>query len=208
MGDFHQGDERFSDISRGNQCYPICLAALLYTKVKEVSQWRSYDINEILLLGDEVYKMIRTEVHENHLRVEELPTCIELFDSTFSINQEPQILPHLNQTIHIPGTLSLHDAFSECFMKNKHALICIGCYASAVIQTETSFFLFDSHARNQQGLPDGDGKAIVLSFCNLDNLCAYIYKLNTALGYAETTILEITGINITQMRQQEKEIAT
>ena len=92
------------------------------------------------------YKVIFPQVNENHLNVGDLPCYIDLFDTIYSVEQDEQILPHLNQSI--PGSLSLCCAFENCFTRNRIAFIFIGCYASAVIKPSSTFWFFDSYARN------------------------------------------------------------
>ena len=205
LGNFHQGDYQFSTGSRGQQCYPNALIALLYAQVKDVCQWSCEDLDRILIIGDELYKSIRRQVCENYLRVEELPSCIEIFGSVYIIQQDEQILPHLNRSLLIDDSLSLQNALENCFMQNDLALICIGCYASGVIATGSAYYFFDSHARSEDGLPCADGKALLFPCTSVQSLCDYIYKLSSNLGYSETTVIDITGIKIRLQGRKRKQ---
>ena len=193
-GDFHQGDSRFSPQSRGNQCYPNSLVALIYTKIKETQEWVTSDINEILILGDKLYQLIRLQTNYNHLNMSDLPCFVEIFEYICNVQQDDQILAQ--RVPSVPGILSLNESLSQCFETNDCTLICIGSYALAVIKTGTHYYVFDSHARDNKGLPHPDGTAVLLLFANIEYLCEYFEKLCIALGQHENAIIELTGVNI------------
>ena len=54
-GSIHQGDERFSESSRGRQCSFMSFSALLYSQMHPVEFWGSHTVNEILKYGDTLY---------------------------------------------------------------------------------------------------------------------------------------------------------
>ena len=51
----HQGDSRFSDISRGRQCAFMSLSALLWTNSHDISTWTTETIDRVLFEGDAMY---------------------------------------------------------------------------------------------------------------------------------------------------------
>ena len=61
------------------------------------------------------------------------------------------------------------------------ALMCLGDKTGsstiAVVSTNTSLFVFDSHSRDDSGLPCANGTAIVMKFDNIDTITTYICLL-------------------------------
>ena len=51
-GSIHQGDNRFSDITRGKQCAFMNFSALLCDKSYDILTWRTETIDGILIKGD------------------------------------------------------------------------------------------------------------------------------------------------------------
>lgn len=88
LGNFHQGDEKFSPYSRGRQCVPCCIVFIikLFLKPFEVHEWQSADIDQILIEGDFVYKFSKkTSNHSKHfLEPCDLPPFIEVNNVYFS----------------------------------------------------------------------------------------------------------------------------
>ena len=54
-GSIHQGNNRFSDISRGRQCAFMSLSALLCANSSDILTWTTETMDEILLEGDAMY---------------------------------------------------------------------------------------------------------------------------------------------------------
>ena len=61
------------------------------------------------------------------------------------------------------------------------ALLCIGDKTGssgiAVLTNTTSLFIFDSHSRDNSGMPCPNGTAVVMKFDNVDNTASYICEL-------------------------------
>ena len=51
-GSIHQGQEAFSEHSRGRQCVFMSLAALLFNLSNSVDLWKQTNIDDILCHGD------------------------------------------------------------------------------------------------------------------------------------------------------------
>ena len=54
-GSIHQGDSRFSDISRGRQCAFMSLSALLCANYCEISTWTTETVDRVLIEGDSMF---------------------------------------------------------------------------------------------------------------------------------------------------------
>ena len=55
-GDFSQGSDMFSSISRGKQCVSNCLIYLLKTLLSNVHDWTKHDLHNLMKHGDEMYR--------------------------------------------------------------------------------------------------------------------------------------------------------
>lgn len=66
-------------------------------------------------------------------------------------------------------------------------------YIMAVIKDSESFYVFDSHARNWQGMPDENANAVVLEFSELNELQNHIETLES---YLNVSIFEITPVHV------------
>ena len=51
----------------------------------------------------------------------------------------------------------------------------------ALIKQDSIFYLFDSHARDSNGMPDPTGTAVVMKFENVVNLEQHLYTLSMNL---------------------------
>ena len=54
-GSIHQGNNRFSDISRGRQCAFMSLSALLCANSSDIITWSTDAIDRVLIEGDDMY---------------------------------------------------------------------------------------------------------------------------------------------------------
>ena len=54
-GSIHQGDGRFSDISRGRQCAFMSLSALLSANCDDISTWTTERVDRVLAEGDSTF---------------------------------------------------------------------------------------------------------------------------------------------------------
>ena len=55
VGSIHQGNEGFSEISRGWQCSFMSFSAILYAQSLPISQWQTSTVDQILTQGDKMY---------------------------------------------------------------------------------------------------------------------------------------------------------
>ena len=57
LGTFHQSDTKFGNTA-GTQCSCISLYAICFSVIKNISIWKSYDLDYILVNGDSLYKLL------------------------------------------------------------------------------------------------------------------------------------------------------
>ena len=54
-GSVHQGDSRFSEMSRGRQCAFMSLSALLSANYDDISTWTTETMDRVLAQGDSMF---------------------------------------------------------------------------------------------------------------------------------------------------------
>jgi hypothetical protein len=59
LGTFNQGSEQFGDTA-GRQGACNSLFAIFWSKIRNVSNWRTSDLDKILVEGDKIYKSLNT----------------------------------------------------------------------------------------------------------------------------------------------------
>ena len=71
--------------------------------------------------------------------------------------------------------IPLHTALENVFTDNNYAIFILDGYMVSIIHNPNSgFYVFDSHARNSFGMPDMNGKAVVLNLRNMFSLENYL----------------------------------
>eukprot|EP00794_Sanderia_malayensis_P013244 gene13244-14604_t len=92
----------------------------------------------------------------------------------------------------LPPFWSLHDALVEASNVSSSLIMIISGYMTAIICGENSmFYMFDSHARNNSGLPDAEGTAVLMFLSGIDSLCKHISDLSHSLN---TNIFEVVPV--------------
>ena len=66
------------------------------------------------------------------------------------------------------------------------ALICLGDQsgpsAVTVLSQDNSMYIFDSHSRDQSGMPSANGTAVLMHFNNIESTVSFICQLAYSLG--------------------------
>ncbi len=88
---------------------------------------------------------------------------------------------------------SIHSALMSTFTNSNDAILILEGYTMALIKHFDFFYLFDSHARNYNGMPDANGTAVVMTFKNITDLEQYLHFLSRELN---TNLFEISPIQL------------
>ena len=123
QGSKHQGSDSFSDISRGRQC--VCNAAVALTALPSLSSCSSDDIDEILFIGDLIYKGLMSNDEGNScglLEVNDLPNFISFRNNVYNI--ELVGLGYYGMCIsnHNREVLSIKEAINKCFTNTRKSI--------------------------------------------------------------------------------------
>jgi hypothetical protein len=87
----------------------------------------------------------------------------------------------------------IHTALLNTFLKNSCAILILEGYMMALIKQMNTFFLFDSHARDSNGMPDPNGTAVVMKFNDILDLEQHFYFLSMEL---HTNLFEIVPVQL------------
>ena len=116
--------------------------------VKKVSIWKSYDLDNILIEGDKIYKFLNKD---GFLSVDELLRRIKIYNCNIDENIE---LQNLHEGVASQGESFLRNSVNVCDVCSQSYLMFICSYTIAVIPSFgrngdlNSYFLFDSHSRS------------------------------------------------------------
>ena len=87
----------------------------------------------------------------------------------------------------------IHAALSNTFLKNSCAILILEGYMMALIKQMNTFFLFDSHARDSNGMPNPHGTAVVMKLNDILDLEQHLYFLSIEL---HTNLFEIVPVQL------------
>lgn len=82
LGSFNQGSAQFGDTA-GRQCACNSLFSIFWSKVRNIEYWTKFDLDKILVEGDNIYKSLNTQ---KYLSVDNLPNTIQLNAINTNIN--------------------------------------------------------------------------------------------------------------------------
>ena len=75
----------------------------------------------------------------------------------------------------------IHTALLNVFSNYSYTILILEGYMMALMKQADFFYLFDSHARDSNGMPDPNGTAVVMKFANILELEQYLYSLSMTL---------------------------
>ena len=185
QGRFHQGDFRFSIETRGRQCVPCCLIFLICISYHCENNWTEDTLYDIIKNGDALYGLLKCKKNTNDdfLLSNELPSKICCDGLYFTIKVIPSFYGILGSEYlqsDIGSTLSI--SLKNAFKASNCCILIMRDYAIAVAKKEDKFHLFDSHSRNEIGLPVSDGACIQMIFGNYSDLIVHLNLLSSALN--------------------------
>ncbi|CAC5412726.1 unnamed protein product [Mytilus coruscus] len=204
QGSFHQGDIRFG-INSGKQCVANCLSALAHSKFKDLNDWDQIYLDNVLIDGNKIYSRIHGD--NIHLLVSDLPDMIDMSGTLLKISRKESITAVVDTSGTIDfsefgNSLPLDQALQESLIDYDACFICAYDTTFLALKHNQDLLLFDSHARNELGLKDSDGKSLLLKLSNLDHL--YQYCCNMMAGASQNQWFEVTGVSICIFGQELK----
>ena len=180
----HQGDAAtFNHSSVGCQCLPNCLIACTMTAVQEPSTWTTDTMNYILQEGDKIYQHI--DAGHDFLLPTDLPTCVHVCNRIFNVVRGKEAFgtftENLQKTKNILSVLCTFIQTTETSV-----LICLGDQSGSsgltVLSQDTSMYIFDSHSRDDFGMPSANGTAVLMHFKNIESTVSFNCQLAHSLA--------------------------
>ena len=199
FGSMHQGSDIFDERNIGRQCTCTSLMSLIMSQSKAPIYWTQSDMDSILYSGDTLY----TEHHGNnvYLLVTELPTTVEYDYKSYTI----QYHDSYSGSFTLPSTsvpcYTLLDAMTQSQAISPYMMIVIGqahCATASMIMylgEHTGFYVYDSHSRNELGMPIADGTSVVVKCDSLAKLVLYVNQLSDAMG-SRSDQFELTPVTV------------
>ena len=79
------------------------------------------------------------------------------------------------------------------FRHNKYAIVILHGYTMSITHSQDCFYMFDSHARNTEGMPAPNGNAVVVKCDNITDLEDYLFRLSKRLN---TCLFDIVSVQL------------
>jgi len=179
QGTFHQGDVLRFPHSHGLQCSAISGYAVAMASVSACDNWNAEVMDRIVTKGDQCFKKcFNNGAGYRYLAPDEVLKSYEIaeYQIDFSINvvEQPDysIPSHSdkNLSLNLKNELELENGDEADFV----ALLLVSYSETIAIWRDkkepSKYWLFDSHARDQNGKIDGDGKSFCGCFSSIEGL--------------------------------------
>jgi hypothetical protein len=209
MADFHQGSAQFLQnmASDASQCMACSLVSIAYSFSVNPSQWSKNDLHDILYLGDFMYHKIlpfRANKNSQYLDVMDLPQYFSMHNSHFSHMPQNSFVGTMGN-ITTEHYCTLDTALNMAFVKCRFSIMVIQGYGISIFKYNNSFFVFDPHSRNNQGMCSADGSSVLIQLQSFDSLLQFIRELTQSLTQQEmnNVFFDITPIKITKLERRQ-----
>ena len=197
---FDQANSIFEE-NAGKQCVANCLSALAYSSIKELCNWRTQDIDDILFAGNELYTFLQrsSTMHNDFLLISELPDKIEIRNRLFHFKYQNPIVSLLNSTeeqMSAFNACTLEDAVQLSFTQSDYSFVTFGGNTFLIGKSGNFFFAFDSHSRSYEGLVDPFGKSTVIVYPNMTSIVQHIRLLARSMDIQNVEQIEMTAVQV------------
>ena len=185
----HQGNAVIFGRTAGSQCTFMSLTAIVYSNVKSLNYWTQNDLDAILNTGNDLYSSFGYV--DTFLDLQELLLQIQLENTTIEFERTVPIVSSLcaesRNFIDIPAGYN-------------SGIILVGSTSRAFIFFKSSYYLFDSHSRNEGGMVGGNtGTAVLLVFKTKFDLENYFkaYHIDQFSKEFEGIEIQYVKVNVT-----------
>ena len=182
---FHQGNTMFGETA-GTQCACNALFSLCWARIKSVAYWNSCDLDYVLIKGDEIYKNINLK---RFLGPEDLPNILQVENANVTIKYVQLVDTEINK-----HTDFIRPSFFQFSRISNGIMFFVHSSTISLLWDTKSFFLFDSHSRDEQGKCVENGTGILIKFSSLRQVQKYISE--NYLIERETLLCQIQYILI------------
>ena len=202
FGAYHQGQSNIFQKNAGKQCTCMALTALIHFQEKSLNDWTGCDLNQILLRGNSLYSHVSQSANKEYLLMSELPNHIQYNCGLYLITIGEEYNGVMKHGCAVSGvSYELEQALTLLFQKTNTMLLTLGSgfgYTCAIMYDGHEYWVFDSHARNKNGLPSQKGKSVLLVAQTLRKLCRYLFSFAQAVSSSAISF-ELTAVQIQLM---------
>ena len=100
--DSSQGNEAIFGVNAGKQCVAMSLTAIIYHQIQDISLWTNSTLNNILVIGNNLYSARRCSVRTNdYLRLANVPDMVSIFVKVYSLQYSESFTGSLFMTPNI-----------------------------------------------------------------------------------------------------------
>ncbi|XP_062622277.1 uncharacterized protein LOC134283815, partial [Saccostrea cucullata] len=200
QGSFHQGNLMFGE-NAGTQCVANSLVALAYHKLKNSKHWQATDMDNVLVMGDELYTFLQRSscVNSRYLLVNELPQFFECFNTVYELKADESLCSLINLSDTEPNYDDFHayfllDALHIALSETDGCFVCFRGNTFLIGKTNDQFFTFDSHSRTAEGYMSVNGCSTRILHESIEDVYNHVLSLALSMGYSEMIDCEITGV--------------
>ena len=197
-GSIHQGHHKLRMDSRHRQCPFIILSIFICNHHLPARCWTPNKIDEIINFGNSMYSHALTSgsiPNTRCLLVSDLPVVAKSFDSSLlTIKYRNEHSGFFNgSVVEMPCTYSLSDSLVNDFSSLNDAILLLDGYMTGIMKNDSEYFFFDSHERDQSGMPviTETGAALLIYFKSQHELEAHIFVLANKLRVTKFEIVPI-----------------
>ena len=192
-----QGDVAIFGANAGTQCVAMSLLAIVYnfkTPIRSSSQ-----LVEVMHLGNEMYRYISRSAQQQYLMLSEIPQEVCVQDRIYILEYSESYVGnifHLNQfVLEASNCLPLEEVFDALLRERYNSfLLTITILTVSIFRTtEGCFKVFDSHARNSEGMSDPCGTCVLIELGCIAELVQYFQDVYYGMSDA---VFELKGVHV------------
>ena len=152
----------------------MATVSLCFSILKNPLHWTSKNVDKILNVGNILFNTIGKFCQ---FLPSDIPHSICMYGSTYHLTQLTSYIG-MFKCSDKEFQLPTFDMLSPIFSTYQYFLVVIGNSAISIAHAgNETFFVFDSHSRDINGLPAYDGTAVLLNFHDMFSLQNYIKKI-------------------------------
>ena len=142
---------------------------------QEPTTWTLATMDYVLHEGDKLYGNINVE--HDFLLPSDLPTCLHISNRIIHVVRGKEAFgSFVNNLIKTKKILSVLCTFIQ--MTQTSALLCLGdntgSSAVTLLSRNSSIYVFDSHSRDDSGMPSANGTAVLMQFADIQSTVSFI----------------------------------
>ena len=123
--DSSQGNEAILGVNAGKQCVAMSRTGMIYHQIQDISLWTNCTLNNILVIGNNVYSSITCSVQTNdYLLLTDVPDMVLIFDKVYSLQYSESFTGSLFMTSNIGPYMPLRNSLLEVFSNSQRNYNC------------------------------------------------------------------------------------